>query len=126
MVAPGGLGDARAARLVADGARVLQLAEQAPFHQADDGVAVTSHMQFLDVDLENCLGQVFGLHRLEGRGNVAVNVEGSGDSVMAVAHGLNGAATLTAPALVPPASKLRVPAWACTVPVLVLVMAVVT
>ena len=33
---------------------------------ADSGVAVTSHMQFLDVDLENCLGQMFGVHKLAG------------------------------------------------------------
>ena len=53
-------------------------------------------MQFVDVDLENCLGQVFGLHRLEGRGNLAVNLDGSGDSVLAVTHALNGTATLNA------------------------------
>ena len=64
---------------------------------ADDGVAVTSHMQFLDVDLESCLGQIFGVRRLEGRGNLAVNVDGSGDSVLAVTHALNGTATLDRP-----------------------------
>ena len=48
---------------------------------ADNGVAVNSHMQFLDVDLEDCLGQVFGLHKLEGRGNLAVNLDGAGYSV---------------------------------------------
>jgi len=63
---------------------------------ADNGVAVTSHMQFVDVDLENCLSQVFGMHRLEGRGNLAVNLEGSGDSVLAVTQALNGTASLKA------------------------------
>jgi AsmA protein len=63
---------------------------------AEGGVAVTTHMQFADVDLDNCLGQVFGLHRVEGRGNLSVNVEGTGDSVLAVTHGLNGTATLNA------------------------------
>jgi len=63
---------------------------------AGNGIAVTSHMQFLDVDLENCLGQVLGLHRLEGRGNLAVNLDGGGDSVLAVTHALNGTATLNA------------------------------
>ncbi len=63
---------------------------------AGGGVAVTSHMQFLDVDLADCLGQVFDLHRLEGRGNLALNVDGSGDSVLAVTHALNGTATLNA------------------------------
>jgi AsmA protein len=53
-------------------------------------------MQFLDVDLEKCLGQVFGVHKLEGRGNLAVNLEGTGGSVMAVTRTLNGTATLNA------------------------------
>ena len=63
---------------------------------ADGGVEVTSHLQFADVDLENCLGQIFGLHKLVGRGNLALNVDGSGGSVMALTHALNGTATLSA------------------------------
>jgi AsmA protein len=63
---------------------------------AESGVAVTSHMQFVDVDLDNCLGQVFGLHRVEGRGTLTVNLDGRGDSVLAVTHALNGVATLNA------------------------------
>src|SRR6202795_799735 len=63
---------------------------------ADNGIAVTSHMQFLDVDLENCLGQVFGVHKLEGRGILAINLDGSGASIMALTHALNGTVTLNA------------------------------
>ena len=63
---------------------------------ADGGVAVTSHMQFADVDLDNCLGQVFGLHKIEGRGTLNVNLDGTGDSVLAVTRALNGTATLNA------------------------------
>ena len=63
---------------------------------ADGGVEVTSHLQFADVDLENCLGQIFGLHKLVGRGNLALNVDGAGGSVMALTHALNGTATLSA------------------------------
>ncbi len=63
---------------------------------ADGGVAVTSHLQFVDVDLASCLGQVFGVRKLEGRGNLALNVEGSGSSVLAVTNTLNGTATLMA------------------------------
>ncbi|HXX52533.1 MAG TPA: AsmA family protein [Xanthobacteraceae bacterium] len=63
---------------------------------ADGGVAVTSHMQFTDVDLDNCLGQVFGLHKIEGRGTLTVNLDGTGDSVLAVTRALNGTATLNA------------------------------
>ncbi len=62
----------------------------------NDGVGVASNMQFVNVDLESCLGQVFGLHKIEGRGNLAVNVAGSGDSVLAVTHALNGTAVLNA------------------------------
>jgi AsmA protein len=63
---------------------------------ADSGVAVTTRVAFVDVDLEACLGQVFGLRRLEGRGNVALNIEGSGSSVLAVTNTLNGTASLNA------------------------------
>jgi AsmA protein len=63
---------------------------------ADGGVAVTTRVAFVDVDLEACLGQVFGLRRLEGRGNVALNIEGSGSSVLAVTNTLNGTASLNA------------------------------
>ena len=62
----------------------------------DGGVAATSHMQFSDVDLDNCLGQVFGLHKIEGRGILTVNLDGTGDSVLAVTRALNGTATLNA------------------------------
>jgi AsmA protein len=63
---------------------------------ADGGAAVTSHMQFADVDLDNCLGQVFGLHKIEGHGTLTVNLDGTGDSVLAVTRALNGTATLNA------------------------------
>jgi AsmA protein len=61
----------------------------------DQGVDVKSQLQFSDVDLQSCLGQLFGLRRLEGKGNIALSVEGSGDSVLAVTHTLNGTASLT-------------------------------
>ncbi len=61
----------------------------------DNGVDVKSQLQFNDVDLEACLGQLFGLHRLEGKGNIGFTVEGSGASVLGVTRTLNGTATLT-------------------------------
>jgi len=60
------------------------------------GVAVTSHVQFVDVDLESCLSQIFGVRKLEGRGNMALNIEGSGSSVLGVTNTLHGTASLTA------------------------------
>jgi AsmA protein len=60
----------------------------------DEGVDVKSQLQFSDVDLDSCLGQLFGLRRLEGKGNIAFAVEGAGDSVLGVTRTLNGTASL--------------------------------
>lgn len=60
----------------------------------DAGIDVKSQLQFTDVDLESCLGQLFGLRRLEGKGNISFAVEGSGESVLAVTRTLNGTASL--------------------------------
>jgi AsmA protein len=60
------------------------------------GVEVTSNMQFVDVDLDNCLGQLFGLHKLAGRGNLALNIDGAGSSVLALTSTLNGTASVNA------------------------------
>ena len=57
---------------------------------------MTSHVQLVDVDLASCLGQIFGQHKLEGRGTLALNIDGSGDSVLALTHSLNGTASLNA------------------------------
>src|SRR3974377_1035310 len=56
---------------------------------------VQTQLSLIDVDLESCLGQLFGLRRLTGKGNIAFSAEGSGDSVLAVTQALNGTATLT-------------------------------
>ncbi len=61
---------------------------------SDQGVDIKSQVQLTEVDLESCLGQLFGLHRLEGKGNITLAVEGTGDSVLAVTHTLNGTANL--------------------------------
>ncbi len=63
---------------------------------ANGGVAATSHMQFIDVNLEDCLGQVFGIQKLAGRGNLNLDVGGSGDSILGLTNTLNGTATLDA------------------------------
>jgi AsmA protein len=60
------------------------------------GIDATSHVQFVDVDLESCLGQLFGLRKLAGRGNLALDVDGAGASVLDVTNGLNGTAMLAA------------------------------
>jgi AsmA protein len=60
----------------------------------ETGVDVKSQLQFTDVDLEKCLDQLFGLKRLEGKGNISLAVEGTGESVLAVTRTLNGTAGL--------------------------------
>jgi AsmA protein len=64
--------------------------------KADPGADFKSQLQFADVDLETCLDDLFGVRRLEGRGNLAFAVEASGNSVFALTHTLNGSATLMA------------------------------
>jgi AsmA protein len=66
------------------------------FGSANGGVEVTSHLRLENVDLATCLGQIFGLHKLEGRGTLTVDVGGSGASVWALTRTLNGAASLNA------------------------------
>jgi AsmA protein len=81
------VGEAQAYGGVIKGSLALAIFEQ--------GVDVKSQLQFADVDLEGCLGQLFGLRRLEGKGNISLAVEGTGESVLAVTHTLNGTAALT-------------------------------
>jgi AsmA protein len=55
-----------------------------------------AQLQFTDVDLEQCLGELFGIRRLEGIGNLSFSVEGTGASVLALTRTLNGQVNLTA------------------------------
>jgi AsmA protein len=64
--------------------------------KAPTGIEVKSQLQFAGVDLESCLGDLFGLRRLEGKGTLTFSIEASGESVLAFTHTLNGSATLTA------------------------------
>ncbi len=59
------------------------------------GVDFKSQVQFANVDLENCLGQMFGMKRLEGKGTMSMTIDGAGDSVLALTRTLNGTASLT-------------------------------
>lgn len=61
----------------------------------ESGVDVKSQLQFTGVDLQACLDQLFGLRRLEGKGNITLAVDGKGSSVLAVTRSMNGTATLT-------------------------------
>src|SRR5262249_1968428 len=62
----------------------------------DFGADAKSQMQFVDVDLENSLGEMFNIRRLEGRGNLTMALETSGGSVLAMTQNLNGSINLNA------------------------------
>src|SRR5436189_1793944 len=53
-------------------------------------------MQFTDVNMEQCLGQLLGVRRLEGKGNLAFDVDAAGDSIDVLARSVGGTATLIA------------------------------
>ncbi len=60
------------------------------------GAEIKSQMQFAEVDLEPSLGDMFGIRKLEGRGNLSLAMEATGDSVLALTRTVTGTAELTA------------------------------
>jgi AsmA protein len=61
---------------------------------SDSGADFKSQLNFTDVDLENCLSELFNFKRVEGRGDLALNIDASGGSVLALTRGMNGSASL--------------------------------
>ncbi|MET0878596.1 MAG: AsmA family protein, partial [Tardiphaga sp.] len=61
---------------------------------SERGADFKSQLTFTDVDLENCLSELFNFKRIEGRGNLALNIDASGTSVLALTRGMNGSASL--------------------------------
>ena len=59
------------------------------------GAGFKAQLQFTNVDLEQCLGELFGIRKLEGKGNLGFAIESSGGSVFDLTKALNGAAGLT-------------------------------
>ena len=82
------IGEAQAYAGVLKGAFILA--------KAQAGADVKTQLQFTEVDLESCLGDLFGIRKLEGNGNLSLSVEAAGDSVLALTRTLNGKAELTA------------------------------
>ena len=64
--------------------------------RAERGAELKAQLQFSDVDLEQCLNELIGLRRLEGTGDLTVQIEGSGSNVLAVTRTLNGHINLNA------------------------------
>jgi AsmA protein len=59
------------------------------------GADLKTQLQFAEVDLDQCLGELFGIRRLEGKGNLAFAIQSSGASVYELTKALNGTATLS-------------------------------
>jgi AsmA protein len=64
--------------------------------KSEAGAEFGSRMQFSNVDLEKCLGQLFGVGRLEGSGNMAFSIDSTGRNVQELAANLNGAVQVSA------------------------------
>jgi AsmA protein len=61
-----------------------------------DAVAdVKAQLEFTDVDLQACAGELFGINKLTGRGNLNVSLVASGSSPFGLAQSLDGTATLS-------------------------------
>jgi AsmA protein len=65
------------------------------FAASDAGAEFKSQMQFIDVDLEKCLVDIFQFRRLDGRGDIAIAIDATGNSVLAMTRTLNGTASLS-------------------------------
>ena len=63
--------------------------------RSEQGATFASQLQFDGVNLGRCIGELFGLKRIEGKGNMTVSLEGTGPSVYALTRTLDGEATLT-------------------------------
>ncbi|OIQ72871.1 AsmA family protein [mine drainage metagenome] len=63
--------------------------------RADTVADVKAQFQFTDVDLQACVGELFGFSKLSGRGNLGVSLVASGSSPFGLAQSLDGTATLT-------------------------------
>ena len=63
--------------------------------QSPAGAALKAQLQFTDVDLDQCLGELFGIRRIEGKGNLGFAVDSKGNSVFGLTQMLNGTASLT-------------------------------
>ena len=62
--------------------------------RADTMADVKAQFQLSDVDVEACLGELFGMRRIAGRGTLAVTLEANGANPFGLAQSLDGRATL--------------------------------
>jgi AsmA protein len=63
--------------------------------RADADADLKAQFQLNDIDLESCIGELFGFRRLSGRGNLNLTLEASGSSPFGLAQTVDGTANLT-------------------------------
>jgi AsmA protein len=63
--------------------------------RADANADVKAQFQLIDVDLQSCASELFGITRLSGRGTINVAIQAEGSSPFGLAQSLDGTATLT-------------------------------
>ena len=59
-----------------------------------NGAAFKSQLQFSNVDLESCIGDLFGIRRIEGKGDLTFALNAVGGSVLALTRSLDGTASI--------------------------------
>jgi len=63
--------------------------------RSDTVADIKAQFQFIDVDLQACATELFGLNKLSGRGNINVSLLASGSSPFGLVQSLDGTATVT-------------------------------
>jgi AsmA protein len=63
--------------------------------RADTAADVKAQFQLIDVDLQSCASDLFGITKLTGRGNLNVSLVASGTSPFGLAQSLDGTASLS-------------------------------
>jgi AsmA protein len=62
--------------------------------RADTLADVKAELQFTDVDLQACAGELLGFNKLSGHGNLGISLAASGSSPFGLVKSLDGSATL--------------------------------
>ncbi|MEZ5890211.1 MAG: AsmA family protein [Xanthobacteraceae bacterium] len=64
--------------------------------KTNEGAQLRSQLRLTNVDLETSLADIFGFRRLEGKGDLSLELDAEGRNVLALARTLNGSVTLAA------------------------------
>jgi AsmA protein len=64
--------------------------------KTETGADFKTQMQFADIDLEKVMTELFRIRRVEGTGNISLEMESTGLNVQELARNLNGSAQISA------------------------------